>query len=43
MKGKLVSVVTGTWHRHELLMEAIKNVRAQTYRPLEHVIVSDGT
>jgi GT2 family glycosyltransferase len=39
---KLVSVVTGTYNRHELLLEAIKNVRQQTYRPLEHVIVSDG-
>lgn len=39
---KLVSVVTGTYQRHELLLGAIENVRAQTYRPLEHVIVSDG-
>lgn len=38
----LVSVITPTWGRHDLLMEAIQNVRAQTYRPLEHVIVSDG-
>ena len=42
MTRKLVSVVTGTYQRHDLLMEAIENVRAQTYRPLEHVIVSDG-
>ena len=42
MARKLVSVVTGTWQRHALLLEAIENVRAQTYRPLEHVIVSDG-
>lgn len=42
MSRKLVSVVTGTWQRHELLLEAIENVREQTYRPLEHVIVSDG-
>jgi glycosyltransferase involved in cell wall biosynthesis len=40
--NKLVSVVTGTYQRHDLLLEAIENVRAQTYRPLEHVIVSDG-
>lgn len=39
---KLVSVVTGTWQRHDLLLEAIENIRQQTYRPLEHVIVSDG-
>jgi glycosyltransferase involved in cell wall biosynthesis len=35
-------VVTGTYQRLELLLGAIENVRAQTYRPLEHVIVSDG-
>ena len=39
---KLVSVVTGTYNRHDLLLEAVENVRQQTYRPLEHVIVADG-
>lgn len=39
---KLVSVVTGTYNRHALLLGCIENVRQQTYRPLEHVIVSDG-
>lgn len=38
----LVNVLTPTWQRHELLMGCIENVRIQTYRPLEHVIVSDG-
>jgi hypothetical protein len=38
----LVSVITGTWQRHDLLLELIENIRQQTYRPLEHVIVSDG-
>lgn len=38
----LVSVITPTWQRPELLAEAIENVREQSYRPLEHVIVSDG-
>lgn len=42
MSRKLVSVVTGTYNRHELLLGAIENVRRQTYRPLEHVIVADG-
>ena len=42
MGSPLVSVVTGTWQRHDLLTEAIANVREQTYRPLEHCIVSDG-
>lgn len=39
---KLVSTITGTWQRHDLLREMIANVRKQTYRPLEMVIVSDG-
>jgi glycosyltransferase involved in cell wall biosynthesis len=38
----LVSILTPTWRRHDLLRGAIENVRAQTYRPLEHVVVSDG-
>jgi len=38
----LVSVITPTWNRQALLTETIENVRRQTYRPLEHVIVSDG-
>lgn len=42
MTRKMVSVVTGTYNRHDLLLGAIENVRAQTYRPLEHVIVADG-
>jgi glycosyltransferase involved in cell wall biosynthesis len=39
---KLVSVLTPTWQRHQLLLGAIENVRASTYRPLEHVLISDG-
>lgn len=39
---KLVSVVTGTYNRPKDLAGAIDNVRAQSYRPLEHVIVHDG-
>lgn len=42
MSRPLVSVITGTYDRHELLLEAIENVRQQTYRPLEHIIVADG-
>lgn len=38
----LVSVITGTWLRHRLLNECIEQVRGQTYRPIEHCIVSDG-
>lgn len=42
MTRPLVSVLTPTWQRPHLLAVAIENVRAQTYRPLEHVIISDG-
>jgi nucleotide-binding universal stress UspA family protein len=42
MTRPLVSVITPTWQRAELLRAAIENVREQVYRPLEHVIVSDG-
>lgn len=38
----LVSIVTPSWQRHELLTDTITDVRRQTYRPLEHIIVSDG-
>ena len=37
-----MSVITATRNRHQDLMEAVQQVRAQVYRPLEHVIVSDG-
>lgn len=40
----LVSVITPTWNRHEkLLNRCIPSVQSQTYRKVEHVIVSDGT
>lgn len=42
MSRPLVSVITPTWQRAELLRGCIENVRAQVYRPLEHVVVSDG-
>lgn len=38
----LVSCVTGTWQRHTELMAAIDTVRNQSYRPVEHIVVSDG-
>ncbi len=38
-----MSVITPTWQRHELLTSrCIPSVTAQTYVPVEHVIVSDG-
>lgn len=40
--SKLVSVITPSYGRARLLAETIRNVHEQTYRPLEHVIVTDG-
>ena len=43
MTVPLVSVITPTWQRHDLLTgRCIPSVTAQTYIPVEHVIVSDG-
>jgi glycosyltransferase involved in cell wall biosynthesis len=43
MAGPLVSVITPTWQRHELLLRrCVPSVAAQSYRHVEHVIVSDG-
>jgi glycosyltransferase involved in cell wall biosynthesis len=43
MGRPLVSVVTPTWQRNDLLLKrCIPSVRAQTYPAVEHVIVSDG-
>jgi len=39
----LVSVITPTWQRHDLLLNrCIPSVSAQTYPHVEHIIVSDG-
>lgn len=38
----LVSVVTPTWQRPDLLAETIRHVREQDYGWIEHIIVSDG-
>lgn len=42
MTRAVVSVITPTYQRAELLDGAILDVRAQTYERLEHVIVVDG-
>ncbi len=42
MGKRLVSVITGTWERPDMVAELIENLRAQTYRPIEHCIVADG-
>jgi hypothetical protein len=38
----LVSVVTATRDRHNDALSCVSRVRQQSYRPLEHVMVSDG-
>lgn len=38
----LLTVITPTWQRHDLLIGCIEDVKAQTYPNVEHIIVSDG-
>ncbi len=40
---KLASVIIPTWNRKKLLAEAVESALAQTYRPLEVVVVDDGS
>lgn len=43
MAGPLISVITPTWARHQVLLErCIPSVHAQDYPHVEHVVVSDG-
>lgn len=43
MSEPLVSVITPTWQRHDLLFDrCIPSVAAQSYGSVEHVVVSDG-
>jgi glycosyltransferase involved in cell wall biosynthesis len=42
MTRPLVTIITPTWNRPDLLAETIEHVRLQDYPNLEHVIVSDG-
>ena len=39
----LVSVVIPTYNRESLLLQALESVREQTYRPLEILVVDDGS
>lgn len=39
----LVSVILPVFNRVEFLREAVEQVRAQTYRPLELILVNDGS
>jgi glycosyltransferase involved in cell wall biosynthesis len=38
----LVTVVTPTWGRNQFIMRAVMSVALQTYRPIQHIVVSDG-
>jgi len=39
----LISILTPTWQRHDLLLgRAIPSVQAQGYPEVEHIVVSDG-
>lgn len=43
MDTPLVSVITPTWQRHDLLLSrCLPSVRAQDYPAVEHVVVCDG-
>ena len=43
MAVPLISVITPTWQRHDLLLDrCIPSVAAQDYPAVQHVIVSDG-
>ncbi|MFZ2196834.1 MAG: glycosyltransferase [Thermodesulfovibrionales bacterium] len=42
MSGPLVSIIVRTKDRPQLLMRALRSIIAQTYRPLEVILVNDG-
>lgn len=43
MSVPLVSVITATWRRHDMLIDrCIPSVQAQGYPAVEHIVVSDG-
>lgn len=43
MKSPLVSVIIPVFNRRDLLLEAVACVEAQSYRPLEVILVDDGS
>ncbi|WP_456430829.1 glycosyltransferase [Thermosulfuriphilus sp.] len=43
MARPLVSVIIPTYNRRSLVGEAVKSVLSQTYRPLELIVVDDGS
>lgn len=43
IRGQLVSVIIPVYNRTGLLREAVQSALAQTYRPIEVIIVDDGS
>jgi glycosyltransferase involved in cell wall biosynthesis len=43
MNSPLVSIITPTWNRRELLKQCVASVQAQTFTNWEHVVVDDGS
>lgn len=42
-ESRLVSVIIPTYNRSDLLAEAVNSVYAQSYRPIECIVVDDGS